>query len=193
MLPFGIGFSEIIVVLLILIIFVGPEGIPQAVRTITKVIRAIRSMIDEIKYSEEFDEVKREILQPLEEARRFNPRQKAKAWVKNEIENPIRDFTKEHVEDFQEAMDTKHPKSDAHQLSEKQHEEALDHHLDAQSELEHLQNLESQTHAQGEDFPHDEDEDEDESPVAAMDPLERGIIRDEPLTDQALAEEPNHD
>ena len=152
MLPFGIGFSEIIVVLLILIIFVGPEGIPQAVRTVTKVIKAIRSMIDEIKYSEEFDEVKREILQPLDEARRFNPRQKAEAWVKNEIESPIRDFTKEHVEDFQKAMDSKpteeHSSSDLDPSNRKPESMTSNSKHGPKEELKLSQSLENNNHEQ---------------------------------------------
>ena len=195
MLPFGIGFSEIIVVLLILIVFVGPDGIPQAIRTITKIIRTIRSMIDEIKYSEEFDEVKREILQPLEEARRFNPRQKAEAWVKNEIENPIRNLTKEHVEDFQEAMDSKLSEVETQQSNIKQVSETVDHHVNVQDEVDHLHALEANSYAQAKITNEDEDEDEDDysSPVAAINPLERGIKITEPLTNQTLAEGSSHD
>ena len=194
MLPFGIGFSEIIVVLLILIIFVGPEGIPQAIRTITKIIRTIRSMIDEIKYSEEFDEVKREILQPLEEARRFNPRQKAEAWVKNEIENPIRDFTKEHVEDFQEAMDSKTSDVENQESNIPPVSEALNHHVNIQNEVDGLHTLEANNHTQAVSN-EDEDEDEDDysSPVASINPLERGIKIAEPLTNQTLTEGSSHD
>ena len=117
MLPFGIGFSEIFVVFLVLIVFVGPEGIPQAVRAIAKVIRAIRSMVDEVRYSEEFDEVKREILQPLEEARRFNPKRKAEEWVRREIEEPVQQLTKEQVEDFKVALE-----SESHSEASAEHE-----------------------------------------------------------------------
>ena len=194
MLPFGIGFSEIIVVLLILIIFVGPEGIPQAIRTVTKIIRTIRSMIDEIKYSEEFDEVKREILQPLEEARRFNPRQKAEAWVKNEIENPIRNFTKEHVEDFQEAMDSKSSDIQTQEFNTPSVSEDLDHHVNIQDEVDRLHTLEANNHTQAlSNEDEDEDEDEDFSPVAAINPLERGIKITEPLTNQTVTEGSSHD
>ena len=67
-------------------------------------IRTVRSMIDEIKYSKSL--MMREIiLQPLEEARKFNPRQKAESWVKNELEQP-QNLTKEHVDDFKIAMNS---------------------------------------------------------------------------------------
>ena len=101
MLPFGIGFGEILAIFLVLIIFVGPEGIPQAVRAIAKVIKSIRSFVDEVRYSEEFDEVKREILDPLDEARRFNPKARTREWVRREIEDPIKSsLTDEPVQDF---------------------------------------------------------------------------------------------
>ena len=109
MLPFGIGFSEILVIFLVLVIFVGPEGIPQAVRSIAKVVKAIRSFVDEVRYSEEFDEVKREILDPLDEARRFNPQERTRAWVKQELEEPIKSVLKEEpVHDFDASSHPNH-------------------------------------------------------------------------------------
>lgn len=204
MLPFGIGFSEIIVVLLILIIFVGPEGIPQAVRTITKIIRAIRSMIDEIKYSEEFDEVKREILQPLEEARRFNPKQKAEAWVKNEIETPIREFTKEHVDDFQDAMKSGSTNSGSANLGSSEASlssdlstVAVDSHVAAPdssiasptaSPVEQIDSSASQRPIIEENLDEEleeESEEDDLGPVATIDPLDRGLNLSQTLPNES--------
>lgn len=171
MLPFGIGFSEILVVLLVLIVFVGPEGIPQAVRAITKVIRAIRSMVDEVKYSAEFDEVKREILQPLEEARRFNPRKQAEAWVKQELEHPLKELSKEHVADFESALST-HPEDSHHSKTD----EFSDHSPSLKSETIVSKDEDSQVDEDDEDDQVDEDEDSPQA-ITTTDPLERSLYR----------------
>lgn len=175
MLPFGIGFSEIIVVFLVLIVFVGPEGIPQVVKTIAKVIRTVRSMIDEIKYSEEFDDVKREILQPLEEARKFNPRQKAESWVKNELEQPLQNLTKEHVDDFKIAMNSLD--------NQKKNNADKPARLDTSSpEGESSSNdhkpKSAASHHSADELNHGEEE-EEEIIYSAQDPLERGLKLDE--------------
>lgn len=174
MLPFGIGFSEIFVVFLVLIVFVGPEGIPQAVRAIAKVIRAVRSMVDEVRYSEEFDEVKREILQPLEEARRFNPKRKAEEWVRREIEEPMQLLTKEHVSDFKSAIEeeaTLKVEAKDHQSSEEDlmtkepmNSDALDLHSEiAKQDITDLSEDEKMY------------EDDQELAIATTDPLDRGL------------------
>lgn len=109
MLPFGIGFSEIVAICIVLLIFVGPDGIPQAARAIAKVIKTVRGFIDEVRYSSEFDEVKREILDPIQEARRFNPKAKARDWVQREIEAPLKDSLRDdEVEDFSTAHEGEH-------------------------------------------------------------------------------------
>ena len=166
MLPFGIGFSEILVVLLVLIVFVGPEGIPQAIRVITKVIRAIRSMVDEVKYSAEFDEVKREILQPLDEARRFDPRKQAEAWVKQELEQPLKELSKEPVEDFQSVLSTT--------------QAGHSNHSNVGSSTEftnHASQIEVETTVPFDEADDDLEEDDELRLVAATDPLERGLDR----------------
>lgn len=189
MLPFGIGFSEIILVFLVLIIVVGPDGIPQAVRTIAKVIRTLRSFVDEIRYSEEFDEVKREILDPIQEARRYNPRAQVRDWVRREIEEPVRQIKDEVIQDLnaefhQDASRKETPDSSSHESA---------HALEGsapQGELgEAFPSIQGMIHAQNEDSQvnqdevitrDDGDEGEDEGeddvwPVPSLDPLDRGI------------------
>ena len=187
MLPFGIGFSEIFVVFLVLIVFVGPEGIPQAVRAIAKVIRAIRSMVDEVRYSEG-DEVKREILQPLEEARRFNPKRKAEEWVRREIEEPVQQLTKEQVEDFKVALESEsHAEASAeHEVEQTKSETTQIESQEAltESSIDELTVSEGQTESKADghritsealdDSDYDDDLDNEEPfAVTALDPLDR--------------------
>ena len=149
MLPFGIGFGEIVMIFLVLLLVVGPEGIPTAIRSIAKVIRSLRRFVDDVRYSEEFTEVKRELLDPINEARRFNPQARAREWVKNEIETPVRSSVAEMT---QPEPRNPNPESVVHHH---------DHHDD---ELEH----------EVEDELDDELEDE-LGLVSAVDPLERGL------------------
>ena len=199
MLPFGIGFSEIVIILLVLIIFVGPDGIPQAVRAIAKVIRTVRSMVDEVRYSEEFNEVKREILQPLDEARRFNPKRRAEAWVKRELEDPVRNFTHDHVEDFKTALDEDQSQGVHATASGDSLESSIEgeQHVHSESSQGHQHIVEESPentpqewidHGDEDDHEcdedkHDEDEhDEDEhdlGPIATTDPLDRGVIKED--------------
>jgi Tat protein translocase TatB subunit len=201
MLPFGIGFSEIVIILLVLIIFVGPDGIPQAVRAIAKVIRTVRSMVDEVRYSEEFNEVKREILQPLDEARRFNPKRRAEAWVKRELEDPVRSFTHDHVEDFKTALDEDQSQGAHAAASGDSLESSIEReqHVHSESSQGHQHMVEESPEnapqewiGHGDEDDHECDEDEhDLGPIATTDPLDRGVIKeDESESVEALSSTP---
>ncbi|GEM_PF-2685273 len=52
---FGMGFGEMLVVLMIAVIFLGPEKIPQTARTLGKWFHELKSYVDEIKQSFETD------------------------------------------------------------------------------------------------------------------------------------------
>lgn len=52
---FGMGFGEILVVLVIAVIFLGPEKIPETARTLGKWFNEIKSSMDEVKKSFETD------------------------------------------------------------------------------------------------------------------------------------------
>ena len=54
---FGIGFGELLVIALILIIVVGPSRLPSLMRTLGKTVRAARQASDELKASVGFDEL----------------------------------------------------------------------------------------------------------------------------------------
>jgi sec-independent protein translocase protein TatB len=53
---FGMGFSEIVVILVIALIFLGPEKLPQAAKSISKGIRDLRKQTKELQTTIEADE-----------------------------------------------------------------------------------------------------------------------------------------
>ncbi len=48
---FGLGFGELLVVLIIALVFLGPERIPETARSLGKWIHELRGMVDEVKQS----------------------------------------------------------------------------------------------------------------------------------------------
>ena len=53
---FGMGFSEIVVILVVALIFLGPEKLPQAAKSISKGIRDLRKQTKELQTTIENDE-----------------------------------------------------------------------------------------------------------------------------------------
>lgn len=53
---FNIGFAELIVVLLVAFLIVGPKDLPKVARWIAKQIKSIRRMIHEVKKETGWDE-----------------------------------------------------------------------------------------------------------------------------------------
>ncbi len=52
---FGMGFGELLLVLVIAVIFLGPEKIPETARTLGKWFNEIKSSLDDVKKSFETD------------------------------------------------------------------------------------------------------------------------------------------
>lgn len=46
---FGLGTSELLVVLVLALIFIGPEKLPQIATTLGKTVRKLKDAIDDIK------------------------------------------------------------------------------------------------------------------------------------------------
>ena len=72
---FNIGMTEIILLLLIAFLVVGPKDLPKVARAIGRFVRYVREMIEEVKretgldeVAEEFKDIDREIKQDLKEA-----------------------------------------------------------------------------------------------------------------------------
>ena len=67
MLPFSIGFYELVVIVTVLLLVVGPKGIPQLARTLGYWIRTLRKTVVELQELIAHDEVKKEIIEPWNE------------------------------------------------------------------------------------------------------------------------------
>ena len=58
---FNIGMTEIILLLIIAFVVVGPQDLPKVARALGRFVRYIRTMIEEIKRETGFDEVAEEL------------------------------------------------------------------------------------------------------------------------------------
>ena len=58
---FNLGFGEIIVVLLVALVVVGPDDLPQVARWMGRNLRKLREMLQEIKRQSGLDEVEQEV------------------------------------------------------------------------------------------------------------------------------------
>ena len=58
---FNIGMTEIILLLIIAFVVVGPQDLPKIARALGRFVRYIRTMIEEIKRETGFDEVAQEL------------------------------------------------------------------------------------------------------------------------------------
>lgn len=61
MLPFGIGFSEVLLILVVVLLVVGPQKLPEIARTLGKGVRAARRAGQELRDAVELDEIRRSV------------------------------------------------------------------------------------------------------------------------------------
>ena len=57
---FNIGFAELILILLIAFIVVGPQDLPKIARALGRFVRYVRNMVEEVKRESGLDEVEKE-------------------------------------------------------------------------------------------------------------------------------------
>lgn len=87
---FGIGFTELLIILVIALLVVGPERLPALARQLGSFVREIRKMYDQVReqaraeIGPEFDEFERN----LREIRSLDPRQQ------------VRDFSRSMLDDL---------------------------------------------------------------------------------------------
>jgi sec-independent protein translocase protein TatB len=70
---FGLGFGEIIVILIVALLVLGPEKLPEAAKTIGKTIRELRKHTDNLKETIEQDEHIGGTVRELKSALRGDP------------------------------------------------------------------------------------------------------------------------
>ncbi len=128
---FGMGFFEILVVLVVAIIFLGPEKFPQAVVDVVKFFRAVKKTLNDAKDTLDkeinIEEIKKETLeyQKLFENKveslkgvKIEELEDAKITAENEIKS-IQDL----IQDYQQSLENNAPPN--HLSEEVSHEEAL--------------------------------------------------------------------
>ncbi|GAA7889394.1 Sec-independent protein translocase protein TatB [Helicobacter pylori] len=128
---FGMGFFEILVVLIVAIIFLGPEKFPQAVVDMVKFFRAVKKTLNDAKDTLDkeinIEEIKKETLeyQKLFENKveslksvKIEELEDAKVTAENEIKS-IQDL----MQDYQKSLETNTTPN--HLNEEVSHEEAL--------------------------------------------------------------------
>ncbi len=128
---FGMGFFEILVVLVVAIIFLGPEKFPQAVVDVVKFFRAVKKTLNDAKDTLDkeinIEEIKKETLeyQKLFENKveslkgvKIEELEDAKITAENEIKS-IQDL----MQDYQKSLENNAPPN--HSNEEVSNEEAL--------------------------------------------------------------------
>ena len=58
---FNIGFAELLLILLIAFVVVGPKDLPKVARALGRFVKYIRNMIEEVKRESGLDEVENEL------------------------------------------------------------------------------------------------------------------------------------
>lgn len=128
---FGMGFFEILVVLIVAIIFLGPEKFPQAVVDVVKFFRAVKKTLNDAKDTLDkeinIEEIKKETLEyqklfenKIEDLKgvKIEELEDAKITAENEIKS-IQDL----MQDYQRSLETNTPPN--HLNEEVSNEEAL--------------------------------------------------------------------
>jgi len=106
-----VGWSELLVIAIILIVVVGPKDLPAMMRTFGKMMGRVRTMANEFRG--QFDEAMREaelddVRQGLSEVNKYNPANSLRDAI-----NPIRQLGQDIKSDLQKASDvTVRPKVD---------------------------------------------------------------------------------
>ncbi|HIQ62082.1 MAG TPA: twin-arginine translocase subunit TatB [Candidatus Avichristensenella intestinipullorum] len=66
---FNIGFWELIVILLVALLVVGPKDLPKVARSLARGIKRLRAMVDEVKRESGLGEVEQELKQVTREVK----------------------------------------------------------------------------------------------------------------------------
>ncbi|MCQ2808863.1 Sec-independent protein translocase protein TatB [Helicobacter pylori] len=142
---FGMGFFEILVVLVVAIIFLGPEKFPQAVVDVVKFFRAVKKTLNDAKDTLDkeinIEEIKKETLeyQKLFENKveslkgvKIEELEDAKITAEKEIKS-IQDL----MQDYQRSLENNAPPN--HSNKEVSNEEALNEEISSDEPLKEVQ------------------------------------------------------
>ncbi len=98
---FGIGFTELLLISIVAILFLGPDKLPQAMIEIAKFIKGVKKTVSEAKSSLE-EEMK--IADLKEEALNYKKQL-------DEATNELRNFKNIDFDEFEEEISTESPKA----------------------------------------------------------------------------------
>ena len=105
---FNIGAAELILLLLIAFVVVGPKDLPRVARALGRFVRYIRTMIEEVKRETGFDEVadelrgvERDVKQTIKDADVRPDLQKTQLEVNQELKSIEKDIS---FKDFKKNM-----------------------------------------------------------------------------------------
>lgn len=70
MLPFGIGFSEVLLIVVVFLLVVGPKRLPDVAKTAGKGLRMVRKAGRDLRETIDTDEIKRQVYQPIRQWQR---------------------------------------------------------------------------------------------------------------------------
>lgn len=65
MLPFGIGFSEVLLIVVVFLLVVGPKRLPDVAKTAGKGLRMIRKAGRDLRETIDTEEIRRQVYQPI--------------------------------------------------------------------------------------------------------------------------------
>ncbi|MCQ2668264.1 Sec-independent protein translocase protein TatB [Helicobacter pylori] len=142
---FGMGFFEILVVLVVAIIFLGPEKFPQAVVDVVKFFRAVKKTLNDAKDTLDkeinIEEIKKETLEyqklfenKIEDLKgvKIEELEDAKITAEKEIKS-IQDL----MQDYQQSLENNAPPN--HSNKEVSNEEALNEEISSDEPLKEVQ------------------------------------------------------
>lgn len=70
MLPFGIGFSEVLLILVVVLLVVGPSRLPDMARTLGKGMRTVRRAGRDLRDAIDTDDLRQQVYQPIRQWQR---------------------------------------------------------------------------------------------------------------------------
>ena len=86
---FGIGFTELIIILIVALLVVGPERLPELARQLGTIVRDLRRMYNNLRadLGPEFDEIE----QGIRELRSLNPRDQVRNYGRSLLDDISKD------------------------------------------------------------------------------------------------------